>query len=313
MLAELENQPETEALSYFRAANPDLFEKQDSRLALHLGIVIGLLFVLTSAAIFTPLIGLKILLGIMNSFLWFCLINVTIHHHHTHHNAAKSGAAKRLLDLLYHLAVPNAPKRLTRYVRAHLNHHARPFHETDVDHYYGTNRYLAVAKNFWGKVFYFLELTFVGAHVPGWQDDEYMNTVPLEAWNQKDYRRVKEVEIKKAAVTSAAQWGLFFIVLKFLPAVAWGWAFPMLFVKNWAHYLGQFQHYDERLIDPSCSLNARTRTFRGIPNWINYLSGGELSGHFLHHLFPEIPYYQVEEARQRLAKDQDLASLFVID
>lgn len=311
MLIALETREEIEALKRFRAENPDLFEKQDSRLFFHLGMVIGLLFISTAAAIVSPFMAVKILLGLVNSFLWFCLINVTIHHHHTHHNAAKSQAAKRVLDSLYYVVMPNASSRLSRYVRAHLNHHARPFHETDVDHHYGKNRYAAMTGNAWGRLCYFLELSLVGAHVPGWEDDHYMNTVPLEAWNQKDYEKMKGGEARKAVKIAAFQWGLFFVLLQILPAFAWGWIFPMLLVKNWAHYLGQFQHYDNRLADPARSVYTRTKTFH-VPGWLNDLSGGELSGHFLHHLFPEIPYYQVERARKRLGADPGLAKLFVI-
>jgi len=258
----------------------------------------------------SPSLWIKVPLGPANAFLLFSLINVTIHHHHTHHNAAGGPVTKKILDLLYFLAVPNAPKRLTRYTRAHLNHHARPFHETDIDHHYGKNHYLKMMKNFWTRIFYFLELTFVGGHVPGWEDDRYMNQVPLEEWNQRDYERVKEEERKKALRLSLLQWSLFGISLWVLPAVAWGWAFPMLLVKNWAHFLGQFQHYDDQFLDPARSALRRTKTYR-FPAWLNYLAGGEISGHFLHHLFPEMPYYHVERARKRFLKDPELSKLFV--
>ena len=90
----------------------------------------------------------------------------------------------------------------------------------------------------------------------------------------------------------------------------WAWAFPMLMVKNWAHFLGQFQHYDEALLNPGLSIWKRTKTFR-IPVWLNYLAGGEISGHFLHHLFPEMPYYKVEEARRRLLANPALAQFAI--
>ena len=303
----LQDDEET-ALQQFRLENPRLFQKDDAKLFLHLGIVATLLLAGTIFVIASPSIWVKIPVGAVNAFFWFSLVNVTIHHHHTHHNAAKGGFAKKLLDVLYFLAVPDAPKRLGRYTRAHLNHHARPFHETDVDHYYGKTRYLSMRG--FKKILYYLELTFVGAHVPGWEDDRYMNQAPLEAWNRADYESVKIEERKKALRLSLFQWSLFGASLYFLPAVAWGWAFPMLLVKNWAHFLGQFQHYDDRLTDASRTVWNRTKTYH-FPGWLNYLAGGEISGHFLHHLFPEIPYYNVEAARRRLLENPELSKLFV--
>ncbi|GEM_PF-1281718 len=306
----LEKQNEIIALERFRSTFPDFFRKNDRRLFLHLGILFTLLCVSITVVVTTPHVGLKIFLGIVNSFLLFSFVNATIHHHHTHHNAAQGPLAKKLLDLIYLTAIPNAPKRRSRYVRAHLNHHARPFHETDVDHHYGKDRYLAMRKSVWTRLLYFLELTFVGAHMPGWEDDRYMNQVPLEDWNRAGYEEVKKIERKKAVRLALFQWGLFIVSLWVLPAVAWGWAFPMLFVKNWAHYLGQFQHYDNEFLDPNRSSLARTKTYR-FPGWLNYLAGGEISGHFLHHLFPEMPYYQVESARKKFVKDPELSKLFV--
>lgn len=298
------------ALNRFRAEHDVLFKKNALALLSHLAIVASLLIFFTTIVVTTPFLWLKILLGIVNAFLWFCLINVTIHHHKTHHNAASGPVMKKLLDIIYFIAVPNAPKRTNRYTRAHLNHHARPFHETDVDHYYGKDRYLAMMKKPWTAVWYFLELTFVGGHMPGWEDDRYMNHVPLEKWNRKDYEGIKKAEVRKALQASLIQWSLFLLALVVLPAVAWGWAFPMLLVKNWAHFLGQFQHYDDRFLDPSRSILQRTKTYH-FPSWLNYLTGGEISGHFLHHLFPEMPYYNVESARKILVGDPALAKMFV--
>lgn len=304
-----EKTEETLALHRFRSENPDFFQKSHSKLFLHLGTVFSLLLLSTTVVVATPHLSIKILLGVVNAFLWFSLINVTIHHHHTHHNAAAGAFSERLLDFLYVLAVPNAPKRLGRYTRAHLNHHARPFHETDVDHHYGKEHYLRMTKNLGTRILYFLELTFVGGHVPGWEDDRYVNQVPLEDWNRADYEKVKGEERRKSLRASLLQWGLFLATLPFLPAVAWGWAFPMLLVKNWAHFLGQFQHYDERLLDPARSVWNRTKTYR-FPGWLNYLVGGEISGHFLHHLFPELPYYNVERVRKRFLRDPALKKIF---
>jgi len=84
----------------------------------------------------------------------------------------------------------------------------------------------------------------------------------------------------------------------------------MLLVKNWAHFLGQFQHYDERLSDSSRSVWNRTKTYR-FSSALNYLLGGEISGHFLHHLFPELPYYNIERACRRFLKNSELSMLFV--
>jgi fatty acid desaturase len=137
-----------------------------------------------------------------------------------------------------------------------------------------------------------------------------MNQVPLEEWNQEGYKRVKEAERRKALQLSILQWSGFALLLWIFPPLAWGWAFPMLLVKNWAHFLGQFQHYDDRLLDPSRSVWNRTKTYR-FPGWLNYLVGGEISGHFLHHLFPELPYYNVERARKRFLRDPEFSSLFV--
>lgn len=305
-----EKEEERLALNRFRSENPDLFKKSDLRLALHLAAVLVLLSLSTWAAVATPFIVTKLFFGAFNSLLWFSLINVAIHHHHTHHNAAQFTLFKKVLDVLYVVSVPNAPRRLNRYTRAHLNHHARPFHESDVDHHYGKDRYLAMAKTLAGRILYFAELTFVGAHVPGWDDDWYMNQVPLEKWNQKDYREIKKEETKKALRLSLIQWGLFLLLAWLLPAVAWAWAFPMLLVKNWAHFLGQFQHYDERLGDSSRSVWNRTKTYH-FSSILNYILGGEISGHFLHHLFPELPYYNVERACKRFLKNSELSMLFV--
>ena len=294
---------EEDTLARFKAAHPALFVKDDTRLYTHLGIVLGLLAAGTAIVVASPYLWVKIVVGAANAFLWFSLINATIHHHHTHHNAAKSPRAKKILDFLYLIATPNAPKRLGRYTRAHLNHHARPFHETDVDHHYGTKRFLRMMRKPRTALIYFLEMTFVGGHVPGWQDDRYMNHVPLESWNQKDYREIKKVERAKAVETAILQWGLFGLAVLMLPWLAWGWAYPMLLVKNWAHFLGQFQHYDERFLDPNATIWKKTRTYH-FPGWINYLTGGEISGHFLHHLYPELPYYNVEEARRLFAADR---------
>ena len=312
-------QEEESSLSRFRAENKDLFQKEDAKLYRHLGIVTGLLALGTFAAVTTPFILFKILLGAADAFLIFSLINVTIHHHLTHKNAAEGAAAKKILDFIYLIVLPNAPKRKSRYTRAHLNHHLRPFHETDVDHHYGTNRFIKMMKKPLSAAFYFTELTFVGAYMPGWEDDRYMNEVPLEKWNREDYEKVKDLEKKEALKTAGIQWGAFLLALgisnffriPILGAVVWGWAFPMLLVKNWAHFLGQFQHYDEQLLDPNATVWKRTKTFR-VPVWLNYLAGGEISGHFLHHLFPEMPYYKVEEGRKRLLADPALSKQFAI-
>ncbi|MBI4115460.1 MAG: fatty acid desaturase [Candidatus Omnitrophica bacterium] len=310
MIELLEKVEEVKALKRFQEENQDLFKKDDSKLLLHLGLVLSLLITSTLAVVFTPWLWLKIVLGAWNALLWFSLINATIHHHHTHHNATRHPLTKRFLDILYFLAVPNAPKRLGRYTRTHLNHHARPFHETDVDHHYGKTHYLKMKKSLWTQTLYYLELTFIGGNVPGWEDNRYMNEVPLEEWNQRDYEKIKEEERKRAVQLSLVQWGFFGILLWLFPAFAWGWVFPILLVKNWAHFLGQFQHYDDAFLDPARSVWNRTKTYR-FPGWLNYLVGGEISGHFLHHLFPELPYYNVETARKRLVKNPDLSKLFV--
>jgi len=305
-----ETTEEQAALNVFREANSDLFQKNDSRLLLHLGLTFSLLASLTAIVLLTPWIGVKIMLGIFNSFLWFSLINATIHHHHTHHNAAKSPFCKRMLDFIYLISMPNAPKRLPRYTRAHLNHHARPFHETDVDHHHGKNQFIAMSKNLLTRVLYYLELTFIGGYVPGWGDNRYLTQVPLEDWSQDDYAKVKEKEIKDARLMACIQWTGFFLLLWIVPWVAWGWAFPMLLVKNWSHFLGQFQHFDDQLLDPSRSALNRTKSYR-FPSWLNYLAGGEINGHFFHHLYPEMPYYNVERARKRFIKDETLFNRFV--
>lgn len=310
-----ETQEEQAALRQFRTENPDLFQKNDWRLFLHLGIVLSLFLFFTSIVLTTSHLAIKIIFGIVNAFLWFAMINVTIHHHKTHHNAAKSEWAVRTLDGLYLIIMPNAPKRLNRYTRAHLNHHARPFHETDVDHHHGTDYYFQMSKNLWTKCLYFLELTFIGAHVPGWQDDSYMNQIPLENWNRQDYEKMKERESCEAVKIAVIQWSVFmataWVGTQWAPVswIVWGWAFPMLLVKNWAHYLGQFQHYDERFREESRTVNQRTKTYH-VPSWFNYLAGGEISGHFFHHLYPEIPYYNVERGRKRFVENAELSKLF---
>jgi fatty acid desaturase len=302
---------EEAALAQFKSENKDLFQKDDLKLYIHLTLVGALLLNSTLLAISIPSVLLKMMFGTVSAFFWFCLINVTIHHHHTHKNAAQSEGAKKLLDWIYKIAVLNAPKRLNRYSRAHLNHHARPFHETDVDHHYGTRRYLRMTQDPFSKFLYYAELTFVGGHVPGWDDDHYMNTVPLEAWNRVSYEKIKVDEVRKARITALWQWALFLVSLKLLPWIAWGWAFPMLLVKNWAHFLGQFQHYDDKLLETSASVYRRTKTYK-FSSLVNYLAGGEISGHFLHHLFPEMPYYNVETARSRFTQNPELTKTFAI-
>lgn len=323
---------EEQALERFKSQNPELFQKNDAELFRHLGLVILFLALATALTLLHPWIPIKILFGTLSAFCWFSLFNVTLHHHITHRNAAAGPAAKKMLDILYGIAVPNAPKRKNRYTRAHLNHHFRPFHETDVDHHYGTERFARMIQKPWTAFLYFLELTFVGGHMPGWVDDRYMNQVPVEEWNRRDYRDVKLAEVRQAQFTAVWQWGVFFLMavgagfprpgpgagtapLHFIVWIsqtfAWGWIFPMLLVKNWAHFLGQFQHYDRQFLEDRLSVNRRTKTFR-IPAWLNDFTGGELSGHFLHHLFPEMPYYHVERARQRMTRDPELARLFVI-
>ena len=304
---------EEKTLQRFKTENPKFFEKDEQALKRHLATVITFLVISTSVAVFSSSILVKILTGVVSAFFWFCLINVTIHHHLTHKNSAESDTMKKFLDKLYLVAVFNGPKRMNRYTRAHLNHHARPFHETDVDHHYGVKRFLAMEeKRSWKEtLLYYLELTFVGAHVPGWQDDSYMNSVPLEKWTAEDYEKVKEKERQEARKVAVLQWGGFFIAAWLVPPVAWGWAFPMLLVKNWSHFLGQFQHYEGRLLDPSTSIYKKTKTFR-VPSFLNYLTGGEISGHFLHHLFPEMPYYHVEEARKKFVAAPEFAAQFAI-
>lgn len=312
-LQTFETSQEVEALQRFKVGHPELFKKSDAALFRHLGSVLSLLVFATGVAILIPQISVKILFGAISAFCWFSLINVTIHHHTTHRNAAAGPLAKKVLDMLFWVAVPSASKRKTRYTRAHLNHHLRPFHATDVDHLYGTHRFLRMMKNPWTGLLYFLELTFVGAHVPGWMDDRYMNEVPLEKWNLQDYEEMKKEEIKNNRLEAAWQWAGFLILagLPYANIIAWGWIFPMLLVKNWAHFLGQFQHYEPEFLEEERSLNRRTRTYR-IPSWLNYLAGGEISGHFLHHLFPEMPYYNVETARRQLKSEPGFSELFVI-
>ena len=313
-------------LGRFREKNSGLFKKNEALLIAHLATVFSLLILFSASAIFSPLISLKILAGFAAAFLWFCLINVTIHHHHTHKNAASKQWAKNILNGIYMIAMPNAPKRLNRYTRAHLNHHARPFHESDVDHHYGTERFLRMMKNPVSAALYFLELTFVGGHMPGWQDDKYMNQVPLEKWNGADYEKIKQTEQREAVKIALLQWGGFLAVVcapvflpglnsailyKLVSAFVWGWAFPMLMVKNWAHFLGQFQHYDPRFLQDDSTVWTCTKTYH-VSSFLNYLCGGEISGHFLHHLFPELPYYRVEDARKLFVADPELSSKFAI-
>ena len=319
VLGNFETAEETEALQKFKAANPDLFKKDDAALFRHLGLVLSVLIISTAGGVFSPAIPVKILFGVVSAFCWFSLINVTIHHHMTHRNPAEGPLAKKILDILYWISVPNSSKRKTRYTRAHMNHHFRPFHETDVDHHYGTQRYLRMTQNPLTAILYYLELTFVGGHVPGWLDDRYMNQVPLEKWNVRDYKDIKLTEVRKARETALLQWGGFFLLAflvpvlgdkTFLPGFAWGWIFPMLLVKNWSHFLGQFQHYEPEFLEEGRSINRRTRTYR-VPSWLNYMTGGEISGHFLHHLYPEMPYYHVETARQRMSSEPELAKFLI--
>jgi fatty acid desaturase len=319
--------PDAESLliKEFRAANPDLFQKSDRLLAIHLAVVLTLLGAVTFLTVWVANVPLKIVFGLVAALFWFSLVNVTIHHHHTHHNAAAGPVLTRVLDLLFYL-LPSAGARKSRYVRAHMNHHARPFDDTDVDHLFGVERYLAARESPAKLVLYYLELTFVGGYIPGWTEDTYMNTVPADEWNLEDYREVMRREYGKVVAVSVAQWGAFLVTIVWLPSLvagwgfpfaavlitwpAWGWAFPMLLVKNWAHYLGQFQHYDATLLEPDRSIWRRTRSFR-VPGWFNYLLGGEISGHFIHHLFPQIPYYKVESARRRLMRSAEVSRLFV--
>src|SRR5579862_3506774 len=307
LAAATETELELNALKKFRAGHPDLFKKSDGQLLLHLGIVLSILALLTYASVESTFLPLKILFAAIATFFWFSLVNVTIHHHTTHHNAAASPVLSKMLDVLFYLV----PARKSRYIRAHLNHHARPFHDTDVDHRFGTERYLAVKHSPVKKVLYFLELTFVGSFIPGLTEDTYLTEVPMDQWNIDDYKAIMRRERRNAMLFSAGLWIAFFLAARWLPWFGWGWLFPMLMLKNWAHFLGQFQHYDEQLLtEADRSVWRRTRTFH-VPGWFNYLTGGEISGHFVHHLFPQIPYYKVETARKQLMSDPELAKLFV--
>ncbi len=145
--------------------------------------------------------------------------------------------------------------------------------------------------------------------------------MPLENWNQNDYVKLKKSEPRKAALEALWQWGAFLFLAFGLPAfgirhfvitlASWGWIFPMLLVKNWAHFLGQFQHYDEFYLDAERPIWKKTKTY-DIPGWLNYLASGEITGHFLHHLYPELPYYNVETARKRFISDPVLLKEFVL-
>jgi fatty acid desaturase len=307
--AHLANDAETLALDEFRRANPELFRKSDLRLALHLGVVLLLLAAGTWAILVAPFWA-KLLLGPVNAFFWFCLGNVTVHHHHTHHNAAKSALFRRLLDCLHFVVVPDFGRHLKRYRRAHMNHHLHPLADNDVDHRYAMEHYRRMSRNLWTKLLYFLELTFIGGHVPGPKDEAYLNHVPIARWNLDDYQKVKLREVSKAPRNSLIAWGLFLAMLWLAPWLAWGWLFPLILVKNWYGFLGQFQHYDEKLLAPERSRHNRTLTFR-VPGWMNWLAGGELSGHFVHHIYPDMPYYHVETARRRILRQPELVRLVV--
>ncbi|HEX5105354.1 MAG TPA: fatty acid desaturase [Pirellulaceae bacterium] len=301
---------ESQALDEFRRANADLFGKSDLWLALHLAVVLTLLGLGTWAIVVVPLVWVKILLGPVNAFLWFCLGNVTVHHHHTHHNAAKSAVFKRLLDGLHFLVVPDGGRGLKRYRRAHMNHHLHPLSDSDVDHRYAQKHYQKMSKSVWTRIVYFLELTFIGGHVPGQKDEAYLNRVPIAKWNLAEYEKVKEREVRKAKRNSLIAWGIFLVVLFVFPPLAWAWIYPLILVRNWNGFLGQFQHYDEKLLASGRSKHNRTLTFR-IPGWLNYLAGGEISGHFIHHIYPDMPYYHVESARRRLLRQPELVRLVV--
>lgn len=299
---------ETEALNEFVASNADLFVRSDIRLCLHLATVIGLLGLGTWLIVTVPQIWLKVLLGPLNAFLWFALSNVTIHHHHTHHNAAKRPFFRRLLSLMHPLVVPTSLKNLRRFRRAHMNHHAAPLHDTDVDHLYGMQHYLRMSKNWRTRIVYFVELTFVGGHFPGPKDQTYINQVKVSDWNLKKYEQVKQIEVRKAKRDSLIAWSILLTAVFILPWLAWGWIYPLILVKNWSGFLGQFTHFDEELLQPHRSKNHRTRTAR-MPSWIDYLSAGAISGHFVHHLFPHLPYYNIERARRRILRQSRLARL----
>ena len=303
---------EIKAIQRFHRENADLFKKDDRQLFKHLGVVIGLLILFGVISIACDTLWIEIPAGVVLSLLYFSLINVTIHHHLTHRNAAESEFSRRALDLIYKIVLPQAGKRKSRYVKVHLSHHAAVYEPTDVDHLYGVERYLQMQKTLIKKAVYFLELTFIGAHVPGWEDDNYMNQTPRNQWNLSDYRDVKKKEWARAWRSSALQWIGFALALWIFPWIAWVWAFPMLLVKNWAHFLGQFQHYDERLLDPKTSAWRRTKSYK-VPAWFNYLLAGEIRGHYLHHLFPTLPYYRMNEACRRFLKDNELTRLFVVN
>jgi fatty acid desaturase len=215
-----------------------------------------------------------------------------------------------LLDALHFVVVPDFGRHLKRYRRAHMNHHLHPLADSDVDHRYAMKHYRKMSRSVWSKLAYFLELTFIGGHVPGPKDEAYLNHVPIAQWNLADYEKVKEREVRKAARNSAIAWALFALALYFVPLLAWGWLFPLILVKNWYGFLGQFQHYDDKLLAPERSRHNRTLTFR-VPGWVNWLAGGEISGHFVHHIYPEMPYYHVERARRRILQQPELVKLVV--
>jgi fatty acid desaturase len=301
---------EADAIEGFRKENAELFQKSDLRLMLHVGVALALLGAGTYAIIATPYLWLKILLGPLNGFVWFALGNVTVHHHHTHHNAAKSAICGHFLNLLHFVVVPDMGRHLKRYRRAHMNHHAHPLQDTDVDHRYSMEHYRRMSKNIWTKLLYYLELTFVGGHVPGRKDEGYLNRVAPADWSLEDYYKVKEREVRKAKRNSLIVWSIFLVCALFVPPLAWAFVYPLILVRNWSGFLGQFQHFDDELLDPSRTKNNRTKTYH-VPSWLNYLAAGEISGHFIHHVYPELPYYNVERARKRLMRKPELARLVV--
>ncbi|MEK6247076.1 MAG: fatty acid desaturase, partial [Planctomycetales bacterium] len=262
------------------------------------------------AIVITPLLLLKIVLGPVIAFLWFALGNVTVHHHQTHHNATNSQFARRCLNAIHFVTLPDGGKHLKRYRRAHMHHHANPLHETDVDHRYAMEHYQSMSRNTWTKIIYYLELTFVGGHVPGQKDEDYMNRVPVADWKLKDYQQVKKREVQKAPRNAMIGWAIFLVTLLVVPGIAWGLIYPLLLLKNWSGFLSQFQHFDDKMLDSSRSRNNRTKTY-WFPRLINWLAGGEISGHFVHHIYPELPYYNVEAARRRILQQPELVQLVV--
>ena len=305
--------PEEKKLQEFREKYPHLLQKNDGLLLFHVFLCIFLYLGLAVTAALVPQLWVKILIGPCIAFCGYALGHASVHHHTCHKNCADSYLSKKILDFIYTVLelefVFDGGYNQRRFRRAHLHHHSQPLVPEDVEHLYVMKQWEKASKSTWTRILYFLDLAFIGA-----REDvvslEYINENPSYKWNMKDYEQAMKEEYKHNVRRSAIMWSICAMLLQVAPVVVWGFLYPMILGKNVFSVLGRFQHFDESLLDPKLSKHAKTLSIP-CPTWLNYLSCGEITSHYVHHLFPDMPYYHLWRAHLEIIKDPEMEKMFV--